>query len=164
MRRVILMLMLMSLTLAAEAKVYNGSYKGFYKEMLTGDSFNYIVTPQKQECESLWDKNKDTIYLMIYTTLNDKAMLDVLNKQKLDLKGLRVINKKKMEEYVPDASWESYHKFTMFYLFSSLDACNAALPTIKEEAVVMKEKAKEISEKMREKHDRILKENKETVE
>ncbi|OHD98066.1 MAG: hypothetical protein A3E21_04925 [Sulfurimonas sp. RIFCSPHIGHO2_12_FULL_36_9] len=161
MRRVILMLMLMSLTISAEVKTYK-DYSIAVE--LTGDSFNYIVIPQKQECESLWNKDKNTIYQTISITLNDKAMLDFLSHKRPDLKGLRVISKPMMEEYVPDASWESYHKFTMFYLFSSLDACNAALPTIKEEAVVMKEKAKEISEKMREKHDRILKENKETVE
>ena len=161
MRRVILMLMLMSLTISAEVKTYK-DYSIAVE--LTGDSFNYIVIPQKQECESLWKKEKNIIYKTISITLNDKAMLDFLSHKRPDLKGLRVISKPMMEEYVPDASWESYHKFTMFYLFSSLDACNAALPTIKEEAVVMKEKAKEISEKMREKHDRILKENKETVE
>src|SRR3990167_8923619 len=100
MRRVILMLMLMSLTISAEVKTYK-DYSIAVE--LTGDSFNYIVIPQKQECESLWNKDKNTIYQTISITLNDKAMLDFLSHKRPDLKGLRVISKPMMEEYVPDA-------------------------------------------------------------
>jgi hypothetical protein len=145
-----LVLMLMSLTLSAEVKAYK-DYSIAVE--LTGDSFNYIVIPQKQECESLWDKDKNTIYQTISITLDDRAMLDGLSHKKPDLHGFRVVSKPMMEEYAPDASWESYDKFTMFYLFKSLDACKAALPTIKEEAVVMKEKAKETMKKIKEKND-----------
>lgn len=149
MRQVIAILVLMALTLSAEVKTYK-DYSIVVE--LTGNSFNYIVIPQKQECEALWDKDKNTIYQTISITLDDKAMLDRLSHKRPDLQGLRVISKPLMEEYAPDASWESYHKFTMFYLFNSLEACKVALETIKEEAAIMKEKAKEIMAKRREKH------------
>lgn len=57
-----------------------------------------------------------------------------------------------MKEYAPNTTWQDFHKFTMFYLFNSLEACEAALPTIREEAVEIKEKAEEIIVKIREKH------------
>jgi len=110
------------------------------------------------------DKDKNTIFLTISITINDKAMLNFLSHTRAELKGLRVVSKSMMEKYDPDASWESYHKYTMYYLFNSIEDCKAALPIIKEEAVVIKEKAKEISAKIKEESKRFLEENKEAIE
>lgn len=160
------MLVLASLTLSAEVNVYNGPYKGWSKAAtLNADAFNYIVRPQKQACEPLWKKDKNTIYQTIFITLDDTTMLDVLSRQLPDSgKGLRVINKTLLQEYAPDATWQDYKKFTIFYLFDAEEECMGALGLIKKEAVQIRKNAKEIMEKMSEKSDRILKEHKKTRE
>lgn len=148
MRQIILMLVLMSLTLSAKVK----TYKDHSTQIdLSGNSFNYIVKPQIQKCEPLWEKN-NSVYQIVLTEHADKAIFDFLNHQKADPDiGLRVISKPMIEIYEPDVTLQNRYLYTILYVFDSLEDCEAALPTIRKEAVELKKKAKEISAKRKEK-------------